>query len=371
MTNFAKFPSALRCSVAAVLVMCMLAVPAGLAEEEIPELLEPVGVKMDTAVAYIGEFSRTTVYDASVIPHVEEIFFTQNGYIDELHVFIGEEFKKGDIIATLNYDAQRKEAENLRVSIERLKQTDAYEAALAEIDMNILNVELNRLMSASIVDQKAVALKKIDIEQAQLDNALASQLRAIELAQLQNRLASLEASFAQNVLYAPCDGRIIHCDTLLVGSYVKAYDTIAYLADDSKLYIQSPYISQTNIDRAHELYAQVEGTRYELTAIPMDHSEYMATAISGGTLLSKFSIDNPDETLKAGKYAAVFHVTNYIPDALIIPANSIYGDSDSRYVYVDEDGERVRRQITIGVTNDWYAQVLSGIEEGDVVYVKD
>ena len=371
MSNCKKRSFILGRSVASILAMCMLMLPFGLAEEEVPELLEPVGVKLDTATAYIGEFSKTAVYDASVVPHVEELAFTQSGYIDELHIFIGEEFKKGDVIATLNYDAQQQEAESLRVSIARMKQNHAYEEAFAKIDMSILNVELNRLMSASPIDQKAVELKKLDIEQAQLDNELSSQLRAIELSQLENRLAVLESSFAQNVLYAPCDGRIIHCDALMPGSYVKAYDTLAYLADDSRLYIQSPYISLTNIERAHDIYAQVEGTRYEITAIPMDHSEYMSIVVSGGTLLSDFSVDNPDETLTPGKYAAVFLKTNYIPDALIIPANTLYSDSEGRYVYIDEDGERVRRQVTIGLTNDWYAQVLSGIEEGDVVYVKD
>ena len=46
----------------------------------------------------------------------------------------------------------------------------------------------------------------------------------------------------------------------------------------------------------------------------------------------------------------------------------VYGNP---YVYVDEDGARVRRLVKIGKVTAGVTQILEGLEEGEVVYVKD
>ena len=74
----------------AVLLLCGATGCQNEATVSAPELLEPVGVKLDTAVV-----QRSDVYDASmvagaVVPYVEEIQFTIDGKFGEFHVAVGD-----------------------------------------------------------------------------------------------------------------------------------------------------------------------------------------------------------------------------------------------------------------------------------------
>ena len=56
---------------------------------------------------------------------------------------------------------------------------------------------------------------------------------------------------------------------------------------------------------------------------------------------------------------------------MTVPFNALYRDEKGRYVYKIVDGERVRCNVTVGITNDVEAEILEGLREGDVVYVKE
>ena len=49
-----------------------------------PELLEPVGVRMDTEAVVRGEIAEWRAYDAFVVPETTELFLTQSGEIQEI-----------------------------------------------------------------------------------------------------------------------------------------------------------------------------------------------------------------------------------------------------------------------------------------------
>ena len=54
-----------------------------------------------------------------------------------------------------------------------------------------------------------------------------------------------------------------------------------------------------------------------------------------------------------------------------MPSGAVMNDSGGKYVYVDEDGSRVRRTVRAGVSTDGLVQIIEGLEEGEAVYVKD
>jgi len=87
--------------------------------------------------------------------------------------------------------------------------------------------------------------------------------------------------------------------------------------------------------------------------------------------MSEFSVVGMDENVTAGMYAAVCAELDYVADALLIPGNALYSDATGDYVYLMEEGVRVRRDVKTGVETKWLVQILEGIEEGDVVYVKE
>ena len=61
----------------------------------------------------------------------------------------------------------------------------------------------------------------------------------------------------------------------------------------------------------------------------------------------------------------------YKEGVLTIPINALYRDGSGQYVYKQTDGARVRCNVKAGMTTDTKAEIVEGLEEGDMVYVKD
>ena len=351
------------------LLCLLLCAPCALAQQP-PELLEPAGVQLNAAEAYIGEISNIRVYPGAVVPRVEEFYFEQEGVIDEMHVIVGQQVKAGDPLITLDTESETKRVEALRREIEQLDTNSAYEDELAQIDLSILNLELRALEKQG--DETAAALKRLDIEEKKLELELAVSLRRLEMDQLVSELEQLEAEIEKNVLCAPFDGRVVYMSAeWRHGNYVSAFTPLIYLADETQLFVESEYISNSTLGMAHAVYAYVGDQQYALTATPVDEKKYLAKILSGESLIRQFTFDNPDDSLASGQYAAICVESNYREDALLIPTNCLYAADKTRYVYVMEDGVRTRRDVKVGITTDWYTQITEGLEEGELVYVKE
>ena len=359
-----------RCWLPAILAMTMLC--CGYAEEQqAPELMEPVGVKMDTAEAYIGEISNISVYDAAIVPTLEELYFPLDGVIAEIHAVVGQQVSAGDVLITLDQEAQAEQIEKLESQIEQIETNGAFDDEIGQIDLSILQVELQALLNQSPLNEDSIALKRLDIEQLQLNLAYNADLRSMQLGRLREELAELQQNMQDNVLRAPVDGTIIYCADVMNGDSVRAYAPVMYLADETQLMVETNYISEGLLKTCHDLYVLAGDSRYEITPVPVDSSEYTSSILAGETVLMQFIIDNPDEKLSAGMYAAICMERNYAENVLLIPSNALYMDGTGRYVYVIEDGERVRRNVTPGLTTDWLTQIKEGLEEREIVHVKD
>ncbi len=356
-----------------MLALCLLTtlgVSAAFAQET-PELLNPVGVQLNAVEAVIDDISKITPFEGAVVPYMEEFSFEQEGVIDVMHVVVGQTVKAGDPMITLNTEAEEERVEALEKEIAYLRKNSEYEDALWALDLDLLDVELRKLLNAKPRDDGAVALKRLEIEEKQLQIELEKNMRQLNLDQLVSELHNLQEEIAKNVMVAPFDGRVMYMSGVLQhGSYVSAYSPLIYLADDSRLYVESDYISTSSLESAHAVYALIGDRQYAITPMPYDPKEYLSQVLSGETLMLQFSIDEPDEAVRAGDYAVVCVESNYAADVLLVPTNALYSD-DTHYLYVMEDGVRVRREVKTGIRTDWYTQITEGLEEGELVYVQE
>lgn len=338
--------------------------------EEVPELREPAGVKLSSAKAYIGDMEKITVYNGSVIPYVEALDFEVDGAIGEVHVVVGQQVKAGDVLLTLDQEAEEKRCETLTEEIAALETEITYIKALAQIDREILNLEMERLDAQLPRDARAVALKQLEIEEFELNARKEEELAQLEMRFLCEELDGLQDKISKAAVIAPFDGRVMFVKELHPGSRVSAYAPLIYMADDTRLMVESEYISETSLGRANDLYALVGGEHVALTPQPLDSAEILAKAVSGEELTTRFDIAS-DAAVSAGQYAAVCFVGSRVEDALLVPYNAVYINTGGRYVYVVEDGVRSRRDVKVGQNNGYQMQILEGLEEGENVYVPD
>lgn len=352
-----------------IALAALLAVPG--TAEAVPGLLEPVGVKLASAQAYVGDLSKITVYDGAVVPYTEGLSFSTDGTLEEVHAVVGQQVKAGDTLMVLNQKSQRERHEALLEQLDAAEAEQMYADMLADIDRSILELELQAVAAQLPRDDKAIALKRLDIEGFEENLSLENQLREMEIQRLREEIRRLEDEFGDAVLTAPFDGTVMFIANVTQGSRVSAFAPLMYLADETRLAIESAYVSEPTVSAAHDVWALAGDSRVEISMQPLDMDEYLSRILSGDTAVSRFDILENGEGLTAGMYAAVLVETGYIEDALLIPANSLYTDASGKYVYIVENGVRVRRDVETGATTAWEVQIKSGLEEGEIVYVKD
>ena len=83
------------------------------------------------------------------------------------------------------------------------------------------------------------------------------------------------------------------------------------------------------------------------------------------------TLDEPDDEIILGLEAKVKITSASKENVLRIPLDAIMGDDLEEYVYVYNNKKAVKKNIEIGVKNDDYAEVISGLSEGDIVVWND
>lgn len=340
---------------------------------EAPELLEPVGVKVDTAVVERGDLFTLSSYEGSLVAAAEELSFEIDGQIKNVFVWPGKHVEAGDVLFELDQEPLEERMASLSRQIDYIESNGVYDDAAAEIDLELLEMRLEKLRGDG-ADETALELAQLDIEQARLDLKQAQETRALSLSSLKEELKIISADYGRNLLVAPFSGHVFYLNALTEGTSVQADKTVAYIAnpDDITLTI-SDYLSENKLARA-DYYALIGGKRYEIEHEPMTLQEMTSILLSSRSLPTHFRVTGPAEDMAdigAGQYAVVCLESGRIEDALFIPMLALYTAGNERYVYVQTDEGRERRTVTVGATNGLNAQILDGLAEGEIVYVKE
>jgi macrolide-specific efflux system membrane fusion protein len=85
-----------------------------------------------------------------------------------------------------------------------------------------------------------------------------------------------------------------------------------------------------------------------------------------------FDVENPDNTLRFGMTAQVSIILAKAVDALLVPSQVLVkkrGSKASYQVLVKHDDKTQLRDVEVGLNNKIYAQVLSGLNEGEEIVI--
>jgi len=86
------------------------------------------------------------------------------------------------------------------------------------------------------------------------------------------------------------------------------------------------------------------------------------------TMRIRLRFINPDPRIKAGMFATISLVTNRKVNVPVIPRTSVINTYGSWIVFVvDENNTAKRREVTLGIDNEEFFEVLDGISMGDRV----
>lgn len=88
-----------------------------------------------------------------------------------------------------------------------------------------------------------------------------------------------------------------------------------------------------------------------------------------GMYTVRIKIDNKDDALKIGMMADVVLETQSKSGVIIIPSDAIMQDDGGYYIYVVNGNSAEKRNISVGITNNDFTEVTSGLSANETVVV--
>lgn len=357
-------------ALALLLVGILLTGCQSTAGQQVPELLEPVGIKMDTAVVTRDEIYSVQCLDGEIKPKVEALYFKTEGTLEKNNVNVGDMVTKGQVLAQLDESALQEQIASLKKQLEYQKNDAQFSIQQQQLDIDIAKLELEQMKEQGASDAQ-LQVKELDIDKLEAALKHSQELQTMEQNRLSEQLAELQEKAGNNQIVAPYDGRIVYVGELSEGTAVQGYTPVFYIANENELTISAEYISETELEDASRIYAGIGDKIYDITYEPYDQSEYVSRVLYGEDIDTRFSIQKADDSLKSGQYVCIYVQSGYKKDVLTVPINALYRDETGQYVYRVEDGKRVRCEVEVGITSDISAEILEGLQEGDEVYVKE
>lgn len=343
---------------------------------EVPELINAVGVDMDTAEVVKMDLSGVTSFSAQIVPDIEGLCFLSSGSIDKLKVSVGDKVKKGQLLATLSGASGK--AKPLEDEIEALKEQNEDANKQSGYDIQMLEETVKELRKKYQAEKNSSGKKKLktQIVGAEMDVKIAEEklrqqkeMQELELEQKKRDLAEARKSSKNNKLYSTINGEVIGT-TGGTGYMVQGGNVAIQVANMEKPKLKTTYVSSTKIAKASSCVAVVDGKKYEVVA---EEQELSRMDIEQGKHPDYSWFDFVDEKVDAtvGKSASIELLTDSVKDALVVPVNAVFGSGTEKYVYIVTGDAKTKTTVTTGTETDAYVQIVTGVKEGDVVYVED
>ena len=335
-----------------------------------------------------GNVEKTVVASGSVESVNEvDVGAQASGKITKLYVKLGQEIKKGEMIADIDSTTQintlnTKKAALVSYQAQLKAKKTAYDVALSSY---------NRL--SKLYTQKATSLDSLNTAKSTLDNAKA-EMEAIEanIKQAEIEVNTAETNVGYTKITAPMDGTVISVP-VSEGQTVNANQTtptIVTIADLSKMKIK-PEISEGDITKVkagqevsftilsdnqtvyHSVIDSVDPantTTSDSSSTSSSTSSSSSSTTSAIYYYANVLIDNPDRTLRIGMTTENNIKIANAKDVLLVSNMAIQKRDGKNFVNVLNDkNQPEQREVETGVQNDFHTEIKSGLNEGEKVIV--
>ncbi|MBS0212893.1 MAG: efflux RND transporter periplasmic adaptor subunit [Proteobacteria bacterium] len=290
----------------------------------------PVEVTVVSRQPIAASYNGTASLDA---PDEAQVIAKTSGIVLQLFTEEGQQVRKGQVLVKLDSERQRLQVAQAQAQVDKLQ---------ANYDRSQKMVAA-KLVSASDNDQI-----KYDLQNAKV---------ALDMARL-------DLSYTDVV--APISG-VVAQRSIKVGNFVQINSPIIRIIDNSTL--------QATLNVPERELTRLKGglpATMEVDALPgkafkgvVDHVAPIVDAGSGTfRVVCRFA---GDKLLQPGMFGRIRIDYDRRANALVIPRLALLEDGGDPAVFVVRDGKAVRTTIAVGFTDGQWAEVRSGLAEGDQV----
>ncbi|MDQ7006714.1 MAG: efflux RND transporter periplasmic adaptor subunit [Acidobacteriota bacterium] len=301
--------------------------PAGRKRQaaRVPVILAPAG--RDTMEAFL-EASSTLEAEESV-----EVVSQATGVVVEVLAEEGDRVQAGQELARLAYEELELAEQKARTQLERLRADYARSEQLARQDL---------------VSEEDFTRLGFDLKQAEID----WRQKALELERTR--------------IVSPITGTITE-RMIRVGQLKRQNDPVYRLVDLASIvapvFVPEKYLDQLRVGQRALLSApalpgtRITGRVLRIAPVVDSQSGTVRVTVDPGT----------SARLRPGMFANVRLVLDRHEDVVVIPKKAIVYEDEQPGIFVVEAGKARRRAIEIGYQDELRAEVVSGLEAGELV----
>jgi RND family efflux transporter MFP subunit len=391
------------------------------------ESANATAVRVKTIRPTREHLKRTTTQTAHVEPYEKAVLFARiAGYLQKVHVDIGDRVTKDQVLAELWVPEMEQERVQKKAMVEKVQAEvgqaeaalKAAEAMVGAADAKVLEVSAlvakheadviyhkgeyarydqlfkDRAVQKDVVDKELNQLRAAEasLTAAKVSVTTAEASRKVEQAKLLQAQADLTGAKARRKvaqadleqaaimlrfgkITAPYDGvitqRLVHPGAFIQSGATGKADPLFTIARTDRLRIvtEIPESDSAWIKVGQLAMLQVDAARGQ--RFPGKVAR-LADALDkrSRTMLVEAELDTPTDLLRPGMYGSVAITLADYPDALLLPTSTLLGGADKPSVMVVKNGKAHRQEIGLGYNDGVRLQIVRGLN-GDELVITD
>lgn len=337
-----------------------------------------------TEEAKRGRIEQTVIATGTVRSNNRvEVGAQVSGRITKMNVILGQEVKKGDLIATIDSTTQENDLEKAK------SQLESYETQL-ESKKTDLEVSSSKYRRAANL-YKVKSISQDEYETAKQEYAAAkSGVKEIEelIKQAKIEVKTAETNLSYTTINSPIDGVVISIP-VSEGQTVNSMQTtptIVQVADLKKMLIK-PEISEGDITKLKEgqeveftilslpekIYkAKINSIDPAATTLTDDEYEESASDTDAVYYYANVVVDNTDNILRIGMTTTNVIKVAQAEDVIVVPSLALQKRNGKYFVKVlVEKDKPVEKEVEIGISDDLNTEITKGLNEGEKIILTE
>ena len=327
-------------------------------------------VKYLTETVKRGNIHQTVSATGEISPsNLVTVGSQASGQIKKLYVKLGQQVKKGDLIAEINSTTQ---VNTLNTEKSKL---ETYQAKLVSAEIALNSAEKKYKREAALWKEKATS--KEDFESAQ-DALAAAKANVAELKasikQTKISINTAESDLGYTRITATMDGTVVAIPIIQLANLDTMLNKMQIAEGDITKVKAGQDISFTILSEPDEpIKAKLDSVDPGLTTMSL--GSYTASTDTTSNAIYYYAralVPNPDGKLSIGMTTQNTIEINGVKNVLLVPTLTIKKRDGKSYVSVlGADGKAVEREITVGLKDSMNTEVKSGLKEGEKVVMSE
>ncbi len=284
--------------------------------------------------------------------------------------------RKALTVTTLNYDEARREFERAKGLLEAGAASASY---LDEREMRYKGLAEERAQRSIEIERAQQALDQARLAEQRLvgsvdDNEYQRDVIQAEIAALDAELGMLREDLAKAEIKAPVSGPILEKFIENRRVLVEGQELLR-IGDMDSIEIECDVLSEeisavapgnkVLIHGKALLGRSLEGTVKRI--YPSGFKKISALGVEQQRVKTLIDFENSAAKLRPGTSVDVQIVTQEAPGALAVPDRAVFREGEGWAVFVVEGGRARLRKVEVGVRNENWAEIKSGLELGDTI----